>query len=65
MPANGTDQLVVEGVIVDDFGGFEGKLSGDYYLQVFPSGSRGEDWRFFEPGTEEKHLVIAAGRISE
>jgi hypothetical protein len=61
---NGTDQLVVEGVIVDDFGGFELELSGNYRLQVFPDGSRGEDWRFFEPGTEENHLVIAGGRIS-
>jgi hypothetical protein len=60
---NGTDQLVVEGVIADDFGGFELKLSGNFCLQVFPDGSRGEDWRFFEPGTKD-HLVIAAGRIS-
>jgi hypothetical protein len=61
---NGTDRLAVEAVVVHDFGGFELELSGNFRLQVFPCGSRGEDWRFFEPGTESEHLVIAGGRIS-
>jgi hypothetical protein len=61
---NGTEQLVVEAVVLHDFGAFELELSGRFRLQIFPCGSRGEDWRFFEPGTEGDHLVIAGGRIA-
>jgi hypothetical protein len=61
---NDTGHLVVEGVSADDFGGFELTLSGDFRLQILPCGSRGEDWRFFAPGSEEDHLVIDSGRIS-
>jgi hypothetical protein len=62
---NGTGQLVVQTVQVDEFGGFELELSGDVRLQIFPCGSRGEDWRFFAPGSEEDHLVVAGGRITD
>lgn len=55
---NGTDELVVESVAADDFGGFELILSGDFRVQVFPCGSRGEYWRFFEPGGDGPHLVV-------
>lgn len=61
---NGTPELVVESVVADAFGGFELILSGDFRLQVFPSGSRGEYWRFFTPGSSGPHLVMNAGRIS-
>lgn len=61
---NGTDKLVVESVSADDFGGFELILSGGFRLQVFPSGSRGEYWRFLVPGDLESHLVIDARRMS-
>ena len=57
--------LVVEGVSADNFGGIELALSGDFRLQVIPCGSRGEDWRFFAPGSEEDHLVINGGLIIE
>ena len=43
-------------------GEFELELSGGFRLQVFPDGSREEDWRFFAPGSEEGHVVIAGGR---
>jgi len=61
---NGTGELVVESIVVDDFGGFEISLSGKFRLQVFPSGSRGEYWRLFAPGSEDEHLVIDGGQIS-
>jgi hypothetical protein len=61
---NSTGYLVVRTVVVEDFGGFELELSGDFRLQIFPDGSRGEDWRFFVPGNEEDHLVIEGGRMS-
>ncbi len=60
---NGTGQLVVEEVLADDFGGFELILSGGFRLKILPCGSRGEDWRFFVPGSEDDHLVIDGGRI--
>ena len=59
---NSTAQLIVQSARADDFGGFELELSGGFRLQVFPDGSREEDWRFFAPGSEEGHLVIAGGR---
>jgi hypothetical protein len=59
---NSRDQLTVQSVLVHDFGGFELELSGGFRLQVFPDGSREENWRFFAPGSEEEHVVIAGGR---
>jgi len=59
---NATGCLVVEEVLADDFGGFQPVLSGEFRLQVFPCGSRGEDWRFFAPGSDH-HLVVDGGRI--
>lgn len=59
---NTTGELVVQSVLVDDFGGLELELSGGFRLQVFPDRSSGEDWRFFAPGNEEKHVVISGGR---
>ena len=61
---NGTGELVVASVAADDLGGFELVLSGGFRLQVFPCGSRGEDWRFFDPGGDGPHLVVDGGRIS-
>jgi hypothetical protein len=59
---SGASELVVRSVVADDFGGFELFLSGGFRLQVFPGGSRGEYWRFFQPGSLESHLVIDAAR---
>ncbi len=60
---NGTGHLIVEEVLTYDLGGFELVLSGGFRLQVLPCGSRGEDWRFFAPGSDD-HLVIDGGRVS-
>ncbi len=61
---NSTDRLVVLSIEADRYGGLTIVLSGGYGLQLFPSGSTGEDWRFFE--TDGKpHLVVEAGRAEE
>ena len=59
---NSRAELTVQSVRVDDFGGFDLEFSGGLLLQVFPDGSREENWRFFAPGSEEEHVVIAGGR---
>ena len=59
---NSTAQLIVQSALADDFGGFEIELSGGFRLQVFPDGSREENWRFFAPGSEEGHVVISGGK---
>jgi hypothetical protein len=60
---NESDQLVVEAVQADIYGGAMIILSGSYRLVLFPAGTRGEDWRIFQPGTDEPHFVISGGRI--
>jgi len=61
---NGTSELVVESILADDLGGFEVILSGNFRLQIFPSGSSSEYWRLFAPGSEEEHLAIGGDRVS-
>ncbi len=53
---NVSEQLVVEQVEADDYGGFDIHLSGGYRLQVFPSGKSGEHWRLFQPGDDSPHF---------
>lgn len=60
---NETEEFVVEAVDADDCGGVVVTMSGGYRLLLFPAGTRGEDWRFFRPETEEDHFVITGGRI--
>jgi hypothetical protein len=61
---NDGDSLVVEKVQADNCGGAIIVLSGGYRIVMFPAGSRGEDWRIFEPGNRERrHFVISGGRI--
>ena len=57
--------LVVESVDADGHGGVTLALSGGYLLLIFPAGSRGEDWRVFQRGTESPHFVIAGGAIED
>lgn len=59
---NEADALIVTAVHADRFGGLDLELSGGFRLQVFPSGSCGEDWRFFSPGTDDDHFVIEGGQ---
>lgn len=58
---NATDTLVVLSVTVDPYGGAELLLSSHYRLQIFPSGSRGEDWRFIDMAGRD--IVIEGGQI--
>jgi hypothetical protein len=62
---NISDRLVVENVEADDCGGLDIHLSGSFRLQVFPAGHSGEHWRFFSPGSEEPHLVMAEGKLTQ
>jgi hypothetical protein len=60
---NTTGGLFVQQVTADDFGGAVISLSGGYRIAMFPAGSRGEDWRVFQPETEKEHFVIRAGIV--
>jgi hypothetical protein len=60
---NDTPRLVVKTVKLDKWGGATIALSGGYRLVLFPTGTRGEDWRLFQPRTNQPHLVSAAGVI--
>ena len=60
---NQTDMLTVEEVQTNSYGGAILKLSGGYRLVLFPTGTRREDWRFFQPDTQEPHFVISGGRV--
>jgi hypothetical protein len=62
---NETENLVVEAVSADLYGGAIIMLSGGYRLVLFPAGTKGEDWRIFRLQTDEPHFVIAGGRIEE
>lgn len=53
--------LVVQAVDADDFGGAAVSLGQGFVLRIFPSGTRGEDWRLFQPNTEAPHLVVSGG----
>lgn len=54
--------LTVQRMSSDRCGGFVLHLSGDYALEVFPTGADGvhedrEQWRLFEPGMGKPHFV--------
>ncbi|MBI1375282.1 MAG: hypothetical protein GC159_21395 [Phycisphaera sp.] len=59
------DALRVNAIDADNLGGLEVMFESGHTLRLFPAGTRGEDWRFFRPGSEEPHLVIAGGRIEQ
>ena len=61
---NETTAVIVTAVHADRFGGLDVELSGGFRLQIFPSGSRGEDWRFFSPRGDDRHFVVEGGRPS-
>ncbi len=62
---NVSDHLVVQQVEADDCGGLNIHLSGGFRLQVFPNGKSGEHWRFFSPGTETPHVILADGKLNQ
>jgi len=59
---NATENLVVQAVQADNYGGLDIALTGGLKLQIFPAGSNGEDWRFID--VEGGDIVIEAGRLS-
>lgn len=61
---NTTEGLVVTAVTVDRFGSVDISLTGDIRLQLFPDGSVGEDWRFFDASGDKPHFVAEAGRFA-
>jgi hypothetical protein len=62
---NTSDRLIVEQVEADDYGGLNIHLSGGFRLQAFPNGISGEHWRLFQPGTENLHLAMRDGKLTE
>jgi hypothetical protein len=54
---NQSDSLIVISLHADRFGGLDLELSGGVRLQVFPDGSRGENWCVFSPGNDESHFI--------
>jgi hypothetical protein len=60
---NTTKSLVVEKVDADNVGGATIFLSGGYRILLFPSSSKGEDWRLFQGGSNEKHFVVSGSRF--
>ncbi|MDP9313753.1 MAG: hypothetical protein M3R24_23220 [Chloroflexota bacterium] len=61
---NQTDGFLVEAVAMDAFRGITITFSGSYRLVVFPAGVRGEQWRLFQPNTEQPHLVCDNASVS-
>jgi len=61
---NGND-LIVEAVHSDVYGGAMIVLSGGYRIVLFPAETEGEDWRIFRTDTDEPHFVVAAGRVEK
>jgi hypothetical protein len=55
--------LVVQSVDTDEFGGANITFDHGFVLRLFPAGTRGEDWRLFEPKTDNPHFVIVEGKI--
>jgi hypothetical protein len=62
---NVSEQLVVQQVESDDYGGIDVHLTGDCRLQIFPDGKSNEQWRLFQPGTEAPHVVFENGALRD
>jgi hypothetical protein len=59
-----TGRLSLRNMVVDEWAGLLLDLSQGHKLHVFPDGSRSRQWRFFAPGVDRPHVVIAGGRIT-
>jgi hypothetical protein len=60
-----TNALVVTAIHADRFGGLDLEIAGGFRLQVFPSGSREEEWRFISHEPNYFHVVLKGGRLSK
>jgi Domain of unknown function (DUF6968) len=61
---NTSDQLILEQVESDDYGGLDIHLSAGRRMQVFPNGVTGEQWALFKPGEESTRFVLMDGVLS-
>jgi hypothetical protein len=59
--ARNKPSLVVERVEADEFGGADIWFGLGFTLRLFPAGTRGEDWRLFQPRTGRPHCVVSGG----
>ena len=55
--------LVVKSVDADQFGGAAINFGQGFVLRLFPAGTRGEDWRLFQPKSDTSHLVVSGGAV--
>jgi hypothetical protein len=55
--------LVVKSVDADEFGGAAISFDQGFVLRLFPAGTRGEDWRLFQPKPNAPHLVVSGGVV--
>ena len=56
--------LIVESIEANNWGGIRLILSEGYILEIFPDDSLdSEYWRFFEPSSRNKHVVVTAHGI--
>jgi len=66
---NITNNLVVERVSADNYGGVQIQLSGGYSLQFFPASTSehhaSEHWRLFQPGNDADHVVATTNGTLE
>jgi hypothetical protein len=61
--AHNEASLIVKAVDADDFGGAAVSLGQGFVLRLFPAGTRGENWRLFQPKTGAPHLVVSGGVV--
>jgi hypothetical protein len=55
--------LIVNHVDADEFGGAAISFAQGFVLRLFPAGTRGEDWRLFQPTTGAPHFVVSGGAV--
>jgi hypothetical protein len=55
--------LVVKSVDADEFGCAAISFDQGFVVRLFPAGTRGEDWRLFQPKTDAAQLVIRGGAV--
>ncbi len=55
--------LLVKSVDADEFGGVVIGFPHGFVLRLFPAGTRGEDWRLFQPKTDAPQLVVSGGAV--
>ncbi len=57
---NNTQDFVCTEALLTEHGGATLRFTGGYTLRLFPTGSRGENWRVFALHNLESHVVCSA-----